>query len=264
MINLPSEIVYAICQELDEGSLPTSRLSPLWSLALTCKSMHEHAQQILWRRVKVRFDTSNVHDDDILHRLRCLVQDPHRPQFRFVRTTNITLPYYSMVSRSDFCTDVDKAVALLLQLAREVKHITLDLSLIDHPLEMLQRTFTHLFKNLDNLESLSLAGYICGSEDIPIQRNSMQSLHLEVIGNRLPFRFDNYQSLRRLRLGIDCRDEELPLPPALQFHPQLWKTLECFVLELYGWHLYARSVKDTIAASIQASVISTGGILNLA
>lgn len=252
---LPPELVRTICHLVRDESTDEFQSADLISFALTCKAIEQCARPILWRECQIIFEQSDYQGDRILQNLQRLLWKTEHPIFNITRRVRIVLPYYTIITKKCFAADVDAALSSLVSQSQAIRHIDLNLSLIDEPLLAFGKTLNSIFA-CKTLDTISLLGYV-GNDPIPnIPDSCTSQLKVEVIGQSLAFSLTPFTHLRWLYLVFDCRDEELRTNETPLFPPALWVTLETFVLELYGWPTQAETVMQAVAMSVQVSYSS--------
>lgn len=250
---LPPELLCKICLYLQGHAKANKGSDSLLSLASTCKRLYHLALPLLWDTLDITFDQPGRHDLRLLQDLKRLLSRPEHPVFRNTHTARIVIPYYTAELLDNFCRDLDGTLAAILLGVTKLKQVRLDLSMVNDPLHRFPRTLETLLRRKRALETIELLGLAMAQQLPAIRFPHVTNLRVEMVGNALPFDFSHFSHLRHLHLGLDCREEELADSSTLQFPSTIWKTIECFVLQLYGCDVHATIVTEAMMTSILVS-----------
>lgn len=248
--NLPVEIVKEICTHLQVAHKCRKEQRDLSSLSLTCRRVYECARTLLWRNLHVTFDQIQPRDDHVLRMLQDIISSLNHPLFLSLNRLHVIMPYYSITTRDSFAKELDKTLGTLIAGAEVLQEIHVDLGIVDAP----ELHFYNLLDSVlrhESVTSISLLGY---AGELPFRaqaRPMISHLTLGQIGGSLALDLRSFNSLRRLHLCTDCWDETLSDSNHWQVPPQLWVTLDTFVLEIYGWQPHAEMVMQTVAESVK-------------
>lgn len=248
--SLPIEIVREICSHLLDDCKGQRDQSDLASMSLTCKKLFYCAQPLLWQNLHIMCDQADLHADDVLQNLQKLLLNANHPVFRYTKRIKIVMPYYIVITESEFTDELDTTLGSLLARCSALQEVYVNFSMVDEPDSRFRRLLKSAFGHC-NITTIALIGYMGARTNYSQLSSTIAQFTIGLIGNSLPFNLSIPQNLRRLHVGVDCRDEILADDPQWRFSPRLWETLDTFVLEVYGWMTHAKLVVQAVIGSVK-------------
>jgi hypothetical protein len=237
LLSLPPEILGVVCEHLADSAPSEGQQSSLLRIVSVCKVLREIALPLAWRQLSVTFDEPDKYAHSTLKKLESMASSSTHSVWLYIKEFRFFMSYYLFRTNRCAVKRLDTAVANLLGKAAKIAHAHIDFSMIDEAPSHFPQTMHHLFASTITISSMNIQGLVSSRQIHLTEQPQLTSLTLMQISPSLILDLSQFTALRYLNLGICCDevvDTEGDISTYPAFPSSLWRTLEIFVLSLYG------------------------------